>query len=238
VISGREDPFVHDLSPTSTAWQEVGMGQGDTTEWSPFSPDFESLLGAARGGDARVLGCLLQLSRPYLLSIARHGLPNDLRGKYDDADLVQETLLEAHRGFAGFHGTDADDLRVWLRGILKHRLMDLIRRYRDASKRSVGRECSLDAGLEAGDPAFGDVDPFPTPCRSSMAQENIAALRQALLRLPADEQAVVCLRQFESLSFQEIGLRLDRSAEAARKLWSRAIARLRGMLDISPGTGR
>ena len=32
--------------------------------------------------------------------------------------------------------------------------------------------------------------------------------------------------QYDRLTFEEIGLRLDRSAEAARKLWSRALVRL------------
>ena len=48
--------------------------------------------------------------------------------------------------------------------------------------------------------------------------------------LPADEQAVILLRHFEFLSFEEIGHRLDRSPEAARKLWGRAILRLQRLL--------
>ena len=108
--------------------------------------------------------------------------------------------------------------------------MDLIRRYRDASKRSIGRERSLDGGRESGDPADEEVDPYPTPCTQSIARESVAALREALKRLPADEQAVICLRHFEYLSFEEIGNRLDRSSEAARKLWGRAIVRLQRLL--------
>jgi RNA polymerase sigma-70 factor (ECF subfamily) len=165
-------------------------------------------------------------------------LPSDLRGKCDDADLVQETLLDAHRGFAGFNGTDADDLRVWLCGILKHNLTDCIRRFRESSKRSIGRELSLEAAHDAGGPGDGEVDPDPTPCTQSIARESVAALREALLRLPADEQAVICLRQFESLAFQEIGRRLGRSPEATRKLFSRAIARLQRLLEVTHGAGR
>jgi RNA polymerase sigma-70 factor, ECF subfamily len=234
----REDPFGVDLSPTSATWREVGMGQMDATGQSPFSSVFVTLLAAARGGSAQALGVLLQSFQPYLMSIARPRLPGDLRGKYDAADLVQETLLEAHRGFAGFDGNDADDLRVWLGGILKHNLKDCIRRYRDCSKRSIGRERSLEAAHEAGDPGDGEVDPYPTPCTQSIARESVAALREALLRLPPDEQAVICLRQFDSLSFQEIGRRLGRSPEATRKLFSRAIARLQRLLEITRGSNR
>ncbi len=63
-----------------------------------------------------------------------------------------------------------------------------------------------------------------------MAQENLAALRGALQCLPADEQLVIELRNFDCLSFREIGERLCRSPGAARKLWSRALARLEGLL--------
>jgi RNA polymerase sigma-70 factor, ECF subfamily len=234
----REDSIGVDVSPTSTTAKEVGVENGDATGQTPFSPPFVTLLAAARGGNAQALGGLLQSFRPYLLTVARRGLPSNLRGKCDDSDVVQETLLEAHRGFAGFKGTDPDDLRIWLCGILKHNLVDYIRRYRDSSKRSIGRERSLEAAHEAGDPDDGVVDPHPTPCRQSMAREDVSALREALLRLPADDQAVVLLRHFDSLSFEEIGLRLDRSPEAARKLFSRAIVRLQHLLEIIRKTPR
>jgi RNA polymerase sigma-70 factor (ECF subfamily) len=190
-----------------------------------------SLLTAARGGDGQSLGVLLLSFQHYLLAIARRGLPGDLRGKCDGSDLVQETLLEAHRGFGRFDGAGPDDLRVWLCGILRHNVKDLIRRYRDASKRSIEREGSPESGAESADARAELRDPHPTPCTYSIGRERIAALRAALLRLPADEQAVIGLRQFESLSFEEVGRRLDRSPEAARKLWYRAIARLQHMLE-------
>jgi RNA polymerase sigma-70 factor, ECF subfamily len=227
---GREEPFGVDLSPTSATRREVGMDQGSVAGQSPISSDFDALLIVARRGNAPVLGSLLESFQPYLMSIARRELPSSLRGKYDAADLVQETLLEAHRGLEGFHGTDSDALRVWLCGILRHNLMDLIRRYRDASKRSIGREQSRDGGRDSGDPVNVEIDPNPTPCTQASAREDIAAIREVLRCLPADEQAVILLRDFESLSYEEIGHRLDRSPEAARKLWGRAILRLRRLL--------
>jgi RNA polymerase sigma-70 factor (ECF subfamily) len=217
--------------------KEEGMDSLDPAGRVASSSPFVTRLAAARGGDAQALGELLQSFHPYLLSVARHGLPSDLRGKCDDADLVQETLLEAHRGFARFDGTAPQELRVWLRGILKHNLMDLMRRYRASAKRSIRRERSLEDGLGAGEFPAGGIDPDPTPCTLSITREDIAALRAALVRLPAGERAVICLRSFESLSFQEIGHRLDRTPEAARKFWSRAMLRLHRLLETGRGTG-
>ena len=48
----------------------------------------------------------------------------------------------------------------------------------------------------------------------------------ALERLPENYRRVVVWYQYERLTFDEIGRRLDRTAEAARKLWSRALVRL------------
>jgi RNA polymerase sigma-70 factor (ECF subfamily) len=119
-----------------------------------------------------------------------------------------------------------EDLRLWLRGILIRNLLDWVRRYTNTCKRALSRERSLDDHL--GFPELLDHDQTPWAC--AVAHENLAALHGALKCLPPDEQSVIELRNFESLSFREIGKRLGRSPEAARKLWTRAIARLEGLL--------
>ena len=53
------------------------------------------------------------------------------------------------------------------------------------------------------------------------------ALGRALDRLPEEYRRVVVLRFEEGRSFEEIGRLTDRSADAARKVWSRAMERLR-----------
>ena len=48
----------------------------------------------------------------------------------------------------------------------------------------------------------------------------------ALGRIPEHYRQVVVWHQYDRLTFEEIGRRLGRSAESARKLWSRALIRL------------
>ncbi|MGH8726481.1 MAG: sigma factor, partial [Burkholderiales bacterium] len=60
--------------------------------------------------------------RAYLLRYA--GL--QLRDAHAAEDAVQETLLAALAGEAGFEGRS--NLRTWLTGILKHKIIDAIRR--------------------------------------------------------------------------------------------------------------
>jgi RNA polymerase sigma factor (sigma-70 family) len=113
--------------------------------------------------------------------------------------------------------------------------MDLIRRYRDSSKRSIGRERSLAADPESGAPYVEEVDPTPTPCTRSITQEELATLRLALSHLPEHERSAIALRYFDLLPYEEIGRRLGCSSEAARKICSRATARLQRLLTVARG---
>lgn len=67
-----------------------------------------------------------------------------------------------------------------------------------------------------------------------MAHEQAETLLAALGRLPDDYRRVIAWRQQEQLSFEEIGQRMQRSPDAARKLWARAIERLKRELRAPP----
>ena len=187
---------------------------------------------AARRGDVDALGRLLEVFRPYLLKVAEQDLPHALRGKCGGSDLVQETLLEAHRDFARREFRDPDEIRAWLKSILKHNLADQVRRYIESHKRSVDREQSLPAEICPDLLKSGIVDRNPTPGAQIVAREEAAAVDAAVDRLPVDERAVILYRNRDHLGWDEVGLRLGRSGEAARKLWSRAIIRLRHELGV------
>jgi RNA polymerase sigma-70 factor (ECF subfamily) len=67
-----------------------------------------------------------------------------------------------------------------------------------------------------------------------MAHEQAEALRCALERLPDDYRRVLTLRYQEERSFEEIGGLMERSANAARKLFARAVERLQQEMDPAP----
>ena len=56
--------------------------------------------------------------------------------------------------------------------------------------------------------------------------------------LPADYQHVITLRSYEGYSFEQIGRELNRTPEAARRLWSRAVGncRIHWLNDHDPCT--
>jgi RNA polymerase sigma-70 factor (ECF subfamily) len=165
-----------------------------------------------------------------LLRVANDELATDLQGKLGASDLVQETFLEAHRDFQQFRGRTDEELRGWLRAILQHNVGTVGRHYRETAKRDVGRERALAENSKEGLGA-GLIDPGGSPSALVRAQEQDEALRRAVAQLPETYRQVVEWRNYDRCSFEEIGRRLQRSSEAARKLWVRAIEQLTGLLE-------
>jgi RNA polymerase sigma-70 factor (ECF subfamily) len=194
----------------------------------------ERYLTAARAGSPEALGQLLEAYRDYLLLIAAQELPTDLRAKCGASDLVQDTLLEAQRDFPQFRGDTDEQLRGWLRQLLRHNLGHVYRHFRDTAKRRLGREVRLEGDRPSRNVGAGLAADDSTPSAQAMAHERARAVRQALDRLPEDYRQVLLLRFQEGLSFEEIGRRLGRSANAAEKLFARAIQQMEKELEAPP----
>src|SRR5262245_30295911 len=191
-------------------------------------PDLSRQIEAARTGSREALGRVLDGYRAYLLLIADRELDPKLQAKGGASDIVQETFLEAQRDFGGFHGTNDGELRAWLRQLLLHNLANWARRFRDTDKRQVDRELALSAG------AAGVATASPTPSAWAMAGEQDVELQRAIEVLPDDYRRVLLMRYQEELSFDAIAARMQRTAGAARKLWLRAVERLRQELGEGP----
>jgi RNA polymerase sigma-70 factor (ECF subfamily) len=198
--------------------------------------DPEELLGLARAGDATAGGQLLELYRNYLTLLARLQIGRRLQSKVDPADLVQETFLAAHRGFAQFRGTTEAELVSWLRHILASNLASLVRRYCGARCRDVGLERQLADDLGASSQALGAalVAPGSSPSQRAVRREQAVLLADALAGLPEAYREVLVLRHLEGLSFPEVARRMGRGLNSVAKLWPRALARLRQLLGGAP----
>jgi RNA polymerase sigma-70 factor (ECF subfamily) len=196
--------------------------------------DAAQYLPAARAGSREALGQALEICRGYLLRVANQGLDQDLRAKGGASDLVQETFLEAQRDFGQFQGSSEQELLAWLRLLLVHNVANFTRRYRGTDKRRVDREVGLDGTESAAGRRARLATDTPSPSGHAMAHEQAEKVRQALERLPEDYRRVIVLRNQERRSFEEIGPLMERSAEAARRLWSRAVERLQRELEASP----
>lgn len=187
---------------------------------------FGASVRAARAGSPAALGEVLETCRYYLLSVANAELPPLVQAKVGPSDLVQQTLLEAQRDFGRFTGGTPEELRVWLRRIILNNVANVVRDYCQTQKRQAILEVHLG---QYGTPAVPSRE--RSPGSEVALREQLAALHQALARLPEAYAQVVQWRNYERLGFEEIGRRLGRSAGAARKLWTRAIDMLQAHLD-------
>lgn len=192
--------------------------------------DAERWLPAAQAGSKEALAKLLESCRDYLLFIAAQELDPALRAKGGASDLVQETILEAYKDFACFHGSE-QELLVWLRKLLRNNLVNFARRFRNTSKRRMSAEVPLENDSSSAGWAQALIGSESTPSAHAMANEQAESVTKALERLPDDYRQVILLRYREELSFEEIGRAMERSANAVEKLWLRAIERLRHELE-------
>jgi RNA polymerase sigma-70 factor (ECF subfamily) len=196
---------------------------------------FNRWIALAKGGRADMLGHVLEACRPYLLRIANTYLEKDLKAKVGPSDLVQETFLEAQRHFSHFDGADEAELLAWLRRILINNLVNCDKLYRATEKRRIDREVSL---LDSQDEQVLKcvVDPGQSPSAVARETERDQNLQQAINQLPELYRQVILWRGYERHSFEEMARRLDRSAEAVRKLWVRALVRLEQTLEPMDGS--
>lgn len=196
-------------------------------------PLAEALIRAAREGSKGARDDLFGRYRNYLCLIARITLDRRLHAKLDASDLVQEALLKVHQGFDRFQGGTEAELVAWLRRILSRTLIDVQRRYERNEARDVGRERSLDAAVERSSQALRNLIPGTgtTPSADAERRELSVVFADALAELELDHREIIVLRNLEDLDWDEIARRMDRSKDAARMLWTRALACLRPLIE-------
>lgn len=193
------------------------------------------LIQRCRAGDDSARAQLFDRYRHYLKLLADVQLGRRLRAKCEASDLVQQTLLEAHRDFSRFTGQHEGELLAWLRRILAHNLCNEAR-YHAAQQRAATREVSLEqvqSGLDNSSLTLGRclAADTPTPSACAVQHEDAVCLAEALARLPQDYQTVILLRIFEARPAEEVAQRMNRSAGAIRMLQLRALHALRVAME-------
>ncbi len=187
------------------------------------------LLNRSRAGDGQALGRLLECYRNYLVLLARLQIGRRLQGKVDAADVVQETFLTAHQDWGTFQGHSERELVGWLRQVLACKLGKLVRTYFGTHCRNILRERDLAAELDRSSRILdrGLFHKEESPSQQVSRREQGVLLADALSQLPADYREVLILRHLEGLSFPEIAERMERTLDSVKKLWLRALDRLR-----------
>ena len=192
------------------------------------------LLDQALRGDTDSLGRLLEEQRVALHRLAKRQLEGRIAVRVDPSDILQQTFLEAYRGFPQFAGQDLRELVAWLRSILDHKIAGAIRDHTLLQKRDLSREQSMDDSHGGGAPLKQDLDAnLTTPSQKAIRGEQAKRLDQALAALPDDQREAVRLRHLEGWALAEIALRVGRTPAATAGLIKRGMKALRRRLHES-----
>lgn len=145
----------------------------------------------ARRGDARAFEALLaeHAERVYV-HVAR------ILGAGPEAeDVVQDACISAWRSIGAFEGTS---FRAWLFRIATNRAIDVVRARRRRGELPL--EPSDDEERTWAEPAAGG----PDLADLAADRETLEVVETALARLPAEQRAVVILRDVEGFDYDEI----------------------------------
>ncbi|WP_067704735.1 RNA polymerase sigma factor SigM [Nocardia jejuensis] len=168
------------------------------------------LLAAHAGGEEHAFAELLLRHQDHLYQVA-------LRASYtpeDAADSLQDALLSAHRGAAGFRG-DAE-VRSWLHRIVVNACLDRIRR--NKLRRTV--------------PLSEESLPEPLYARDDFAAcEASLIVDAALFALPADQRTALVAVELEGLSIADAAAQLGVPEGTVKSRCARGRARLATYLN-------
>ncbi len=191
----------------------------------------DEAVAAPKSGQHAVAPAALAALRPALLKIARLQLRNDTWAE----DVVSETMLAALEGGRDFAGQS--QLKTWVVGILKHKIIDQFRK--------GGREVSLEAQVEAAevetfDELFDATDhrlaqplDWGDPERSFSRVQFFEILQLCVDKLPANLGRVFMMREWLGMETAEICKELAITSTNCFVLLFRARMRLRECLEMN-----
>jgi len=178
----------------------------------------------------------LEKFREYLRVLARVHIGEQLRAKLDPSDIVQQTLLEAHRKRDQFRGKTEAEMAGWLRQLMASTLADAIRSLRRA-KRDVARERSLEQALDQSSKRIDAwlIAEQSSPSQRAVRHEEAVQLASSLAQLPDAQREALTLRYCHGWSLAQISEHLDRTPAAVSGLLKRGARQLRLLLgDAKP----
>jgi RNA polymerase sigma-70 factor (ECF subfamily) len=186
------------------------------------SADERDLLSRAKQGDSLAFAELVRQYQTTVFNVAFRML-----GRRQDAeDAAQESFLRAYRAMDSFD--ESLPFAPWIRRIATNVCLNWLE-----SSRVKPHFLASDLGSEETGPAdMGQwAHPGPGPEQSMMTQERMRQTRRAILQLPPHYRAVIELRHYQEMSYDEIADALDRSLSNVKSDLFRARKLLAGMLQ-------
>jgi RNA polymerase sigma-70 factor (ECF subfamily) len=166
-------------------------------------------------GDAGSFELLLNKYRRPLVNYLNRMVQNQAVAE----ELAQEVFLRVYRARATYE--PAAKFTTWLFRIATHLALNALR-----DSRHQRREQSVDgAGAEGQPPQLADQRANRED--QLLAETRLAAVRQAVARLPEKQRAAVLLHKYEGMDYAQIADALGCSVSAVKSLLFRAYESLR-----------
>ncbi len=168
----------------------------------------------------------LEHHRPALLLWAKCQMPAWLRGKLDPADLVQQTLLEAHEVRDRLTGRTELEVLGYMRRMLSNNLIDAARKH-GRSRTDVSPDEIAHSSVRLADWLAAD---HTSPSERAERNEQFEKLAVALSELPDAQRMAVEMRYLQKMKIADIARALGRGENAVSQLLHRAVTALRDIL--------
>jgi RNA polymerase sigma-70 factor (ECF subfamily) len=197
--------------------------------------DTDRLVRQAASGDPSAVAALLERHRQHLRRMVAVRLDARIAARVDPSDVVQETLITAHKRLDAYLADPVVPFYIWLRQLAWDRLADLHRLHVRAARRSVTREYRWTAaGLsdESTCSLFGCLPSAQsTPSEKLMRQEFLRRARQAMELLRETDREILVMRHLEELSVTEVANILGIAPGTVKSRHFRALERLQSVLN-------
>ena len=189
------------------------------------NPQTLHLVVLAKSGDRSAIEKLYETYSERILRIVRMRMGNELRGKMQSMDIVQDALLSSFRDLKQFTYKNEGDFLRWLSHIAENRIRDKISEMR-AQMRDHRREQPLNNNNHlTDDSAVHTYEPMDsaTPSKLLSKAEDMDKLENAMQKLKPEYREVIMLTKIEGLSQKQAGEKMGKSPDAARMLLARAL---------------
>jgi len=200
----------------------------------PASAEDQQLVEALRRGDEAAFAMLVDMLGPAMLRVAQLYV----RTRAVAEDVVQETWLGVLKGLDRFEGRSS--LKTWIFRILTN----IAKTRGEREGRSVpfsslaldepeGPSVDPSRFLAPGEMLGGNwsAPPAPFPEERLLAAETRARIEEAIAELPANQRAVITLRDVEGFGAEDVCNVLDISETNQRVLLHRARSKVRAALE-------
>lgn len=192
----------------------------------------ERLLELAKAKSTEALAELFRRHQERLGRMIAVRMDSRLQARIDVADIVQETLIEAHRQIDEYLAEQPIAFYPWLRQIAWNRMIDLYRRHITAQGRDVSRE---QAAMQLADESAMDLmqslaGSITSPSQAVERDELYQTVRNALDELSETDRELIVMRHLERMSTRETAEALSISEAAVKTRLLRALQRLREQL--------